>query len=154
MNDRPEYQQGPQDEAGMVAACRDLHASIDALDERAAKVLGVSRNDLRCLHLLERGPVSPTHIAVAIGLTKGSVTVLLDRLEKKELVRRLPSPGDGRAVVVEATRRAWVTLAEIYRPFGTALVSLSSAYGMQRASIVTAALQDIARLCREEASRG
>ena len=153
MEKRPDYQQGPQDEAGIVAACRELHASIDALDERAARVLGVSRNDLRCLNLLERGPVSPTRIADALGLTKGSVTVLLDRLEKKELVRRMPAPDDGRGVVVEATRQAWMSLATIYRPFGEALVSLSSALGPQGASAATKALLQIAGLCRAEALR-
>lgn len=154
MEKRPAYQQGPQDDAGIVAACRELHASIDALDERAAKVLGVSRNDLRCLNLLERGPVSPTRIAEALGLTKGSVTVLLDRLEKKDLVRRMRAPEDGRAVVVEATKQAWMSLAAIYRPFGEALVSLSSTYGQHRASAATTALLDIANLCRAEASKG
>lgn len=154
MEKRPVYQHGPQDDAGIVAACRELHASIDALDERAAKVLGVSRNDLRCLNLLERGPVSPTRIAEALGLTKGSVTVLLDRLEKKDLVRRMRASEDGRAVVVEATRQAWMSLAAVYRPFGEALVSLSSAYGHHRASAAKTALLDIAKLCRAEASKG
>lgn len=153
MEKRPAYQQGPQDEAGIVAACRELHASIDALDERAAKVLGISRNDLRCLNLLERGPVSPSRIAEALGLTKGTVTVLLDRLEKKNLVKRMPAPEDRRAVIVEATRQAWQSLASIYRPFGEALVGLSFAYGQQRASATTTALLDIAKLCRSEASK-
>jgi DNA-binding MarR family transcriptional regulator len=153
MEKRPDNQQGPKDEAGIVAACRELHASIDALDERAAKVLGVSRNDLRCLNLLERGPGSPTRIADALGLTKGSVSVLLDRLEKKDLVRRMPDPEDGRAFYVEATSKAWLSLAEIYRPFGEALVNLSSAYGRQHASAAAAALLDIAKLCRAEASK-
>lgn len=146
-------QQGPQDDAGVVAACRELHAAIDALDERAAKVLGVSRNDLRCLNLLERGPVSPTRIAETLALTKGSVTTLIDRLERKNLVSRKSSPNDGRAVVVEATSEAWMVLANIYRPFGEALSDLSGRYGPDRARVVSQALFEIAALCRTEAGK-
>jgi len=146
-------QQGPQDDAGVVAACRELHSAIDALDERAAKVLGVSRNDLRCLNLLEQGPVSPTRIADALALTKGSVTTLIDRLEKKNLVSRRSSPDDGRAVVVEATREAWMVLANVYRPFGQALSDLSGCYGPDRAKVVSEALFEIAALCRTEAGK-
>ena len=153
MSDDPTAQLGPQDDAGVVAACRELHSAIDALDEKAAKVLGISRNDLRCLNLLERGPVSPTQLAEALALTKGSVTTLIDRLEKKSLVIRRGSPDDGRAVLVEATREAWMTLASIYRPFGEALVDLSRHYGHARAKALGEALVEIAALCRAEAAK-
>lgn len=153
MGDDPTSQLGPQDDAGVVAACRELHAAIDALDERAAKALGVSRNDLRCLNLLERGPVSPTQIAEALALTKGSVTTLIDRLERKSLVSRRSSPDDGRAVLVEATREAWTALANIYRPFGEALADLSRSYGDDRAQVVSEAVMEIAALCRTEAAK-
>ncbi|BCY10462.1 MarR family winged helix-turn-helix transcriptional regulator [Actinoplanes sp. L3-i22] len=38
-----------------------------------------------------------------LGLDKSSITGLVSRAEKRELVRRLPSPDDGRAVLVELT---------------------------------------------------
>jgi DNA-binding MarR family transcriptional regulator len=148
VNDSPNYVAGPQDAAGIVAACRRLHAAIDALDEKAAAKLAISRNDLRCLHLLENGPVSPSAIAHALGLTSGSVTILLDRLEARELVRRKPSPTDRRALLIEATAYAWKSIAEIYRPFGEALVALSAAYGPHNAKQVAQALEEIATLCR------
>ena len=153
MGEDPTSQMGPQDDAGVVAACRELHSAIDALDERAAKVLGISRNDLRCLNLLERGPVSPTQIADALALTKGSVTTLLDRLEEKSLVSRRSSHDDGRVVVVEATIEAWMALAKIYRPFGEALADLSRRYGHDRASLLSQALFEVAALCRAEAAK-
>ncbi|MEM7687438.1 MAG: MarR family transcriptional regulator [Pseudomonadota bacterium] len=149
MSDSPEYQDGPSDEAGIIASCRRLHAAIDTLDQRAARALGVSRNDLRCLHLLENGPVSPSAIGRSLSLTSGSVTVLLDRLEKKDLVRRLPSPDDRRALLIEATAKAWQSLAGIYRPFGEALSNLSSTYGQRRANEAAAILGDIADICVE-----
>jgi DNA-binding MarR family transcriptional regulator len=150
MSNSPDYKDGPQDDAGIVAACRQLHAAIDALDEKAAQALGIARNDLRCLNLLERAPVSPTGIAQALSLTSGSVTVLLDRLEHRGLVRRRPSPSDRRALLVEATPQAWQALAAIYRPFGEALVALSTEYGHARALFASQALQDIAARCQQQ----
>lgn len=152
MSDSPEYQDGPSDEAGIVASCRRLHAAIDTLDQSAARALGVSRNDLRCLHLLENGPVSPSRIGQSLSLTSGSVTVLLDRLEKKDLVRRLPSPDDRRGLLIEATSTAWQSLAGIYRPFGEALDKLSSDYGDQKAGEAAAILSDIAEICADHSS--
>lgn len=152
MSDSPEYQDAPSDEAGIISACRRLHAAIDALDQNAAQTLGVSRNDLRCLHLLENGPVSPSAIGQSLSLTSGSVTVLLDRLEKKDLVRRLPSPDDRRALLIEATPKAWQSLAGIYRPFGEGLSRLSLAYGHQKAREAASILDDIAHICQEQRS--
>lgn len=152
MTERPEYQEAPSDEAGIVNACRRLHAAIDALEQNAAQALGVSRNDLRCLHLLENGPISPSMIGQSLSLTSGSVTVLLDRLERKDLVRRTPSPDDRRALLIEATAEAWQSLAGIYRPFGEALGRLSSAYGDQKASAAAAILGDIAGICEDQQS--
>jgi DNA-binding MarR family transcriptional regulator len=150
MSKSPDYKNGPEDVAGIVAACRQLHAAIDSLDEKAAQALGIARNDLRCLNLLERAPVSPTGIAQALSLTSGSVTVLLDRLEHRGLVRRRPSPSDRRALLVEATPQAWQALAAIYRPFGEALVALSTEYGPTRALVASQALQDIAARCQQQ----
>lgn len=150
MRGAPEYENGPEDGAGIVAACRRLHAAVDALDEKAAAALKISRNDLRCLHLLEKGPVSPTGIANGLRLTSGSVTMLLDRLESRGLVRRRHSPTDRRALLVEATPDAWSSLAGIYRPFGEALVELSATYGPVRSAVVSEAVDDIAALCRRQ----
>ncbi|WP_116968932.1 MarR family transcriptional regulator [Blastomonas sp. UPD001] len=150
MSDEPNYREGPDDAAGIVAACRALHSAVDALDAKAAKALAVSRNDLRCLHLLENGPVSPTQIGKALDLTSGSVTVLLDRLERKDFVRRRPSPHDRRALLVEATPRVWQSLAALYRPFGEALVNLSESYGTERARDAAQHLEDVAERCREQ----
>ena len=64
----------------IVGACRRLHAPIDRLDELAANKAGVSRSDLRCLNLLEFGPLPATAIAKQLKLATGSVTALIDRL--------------------------------------------------------------------------
>jgi DNA-binding MarR family transcriptional regulator len=125
------------DGAAVSAACRRLHAAIDGLDQAAADLLGVSRTDLRCLNLLEHGPLSPSRIAAALGITAGSVTALVDRLEAKGLVKRARTPGDRRGVLVSATPLVFRSIGELYRSCAMALHNMAMAYPPgERASAV------------------
>src|SRR5258708_7957077 len=64
--------------------------------------------------LLHKGPKSVSEIAHRIGLTAGSMSVALDRLEKRGLVRRHAHPTDRRNRVIRLTA-AGKTLIE--KPF-------------------------------------
>ena len=78
---------------------RTYQRSVDAFDEAAAIYLGVNRTDMRCLDvLLEQGQATPGYLADALGLTTGSITAMLDRLEKLGYVERRPDPGDRRRI--------------------------------------------------------
>lgn len=114
--------------ADVIAACRRLHAAIDALDQAAADLLGISRGDLRCLNLLEHGPIHPKQIATALGITPGSVTVMIDRLEAKGLVDRTRTPGDRRGVLVSATPLVFRSVGQLYRFCATTLSDMVLSY--------------------------
>ncbi|MEO0986246.1 MAG: MarR family transcriptional regulator [Cyanobacteria bacterium J06639_14] len=96
-------------------AGRRIHAAIDAIDYAIAEHLGVHRNDLRALNLLEEGPLSPRIIADRIGLTSGSVTALIDRLEKAGFVERRPSKTDRRSIEVGITPHRYAEIGMLYR---------------------------------------
>lgn len=114
--------------ADVIAACRRLHAAIDGLDQAAADILGVSRSDLRCLNMLEHGPVHPKQVSASLGITPGSVTAMIDRLEAKGLVERARTPGDRRGVLVSATPLVFHTVGELYRSCAIALRELVLSY--------------------------
>ena len=91
-------------------AVQAYQASVSDFDREVARVLGVGSTDLACLELvLGADGVSPRDVATALGLTTGSVTTMVDRLEKRGYVTRHPHPDDGRKVLVRATPR--LTLA-------------------------------------------
>lgn len=98
----------------LVAACRRLYRAIDGLDAKAARLAGISRSDLRCLNLLAEAPAKPGKIAIELGLTSGSVTALLDRLEQAGLAERARDPNDRRGVVARATTQLFETLGPVY----------------------------------------
>jgi DNA-binding MarR family transcriptional regulator len=83
---------------------RAFQRSVDQGDDEIARLLGLNRTDLRCLDLLlQRGPSAPSRLSVELGLTTGSVTAMLDRMEKAGYITRTPDPGDRRKVIVQAT---------------------------------------------------
>jgi DNA-binding MarR family transcriptional regulator len=121
-----------------------LHAAIDALDQVAADMLGVSRNDLRCLNLLEQGPLTPSSIAQALRLTSGSVTALLDRLEAKGLVERSRDPSDRRGIRVSMTPIVFATVGRLYRSCAETLLETVAMYPSDEREAAVRHLSDAA----------
>ena len=70
--------------------------------QAVADRLGLNVIDLRCLRLA-RDAVEPTagHLAKITGLTTGTITGLLDRLERARFIRRERDPEDRRKVIVK-----------------------------------------------------
>jgi DNA-binding MarR family transcriptional regulator len=143
----------PDDNAGIIRGCRELHTAIDRLDAAVADSIGVSRNDLRCLNLLENGPLSSKAIGTALGLTSGSMTALIDRLEKKGLVRRIADPLDRRGVMVEATETVFREIGHIYRDYAQNLLAITATYSDREKREAAAHLNDAAKACLLTLSR-
>ena len=98
----------------IMNAGRRIHQVVDAIDMVVSVRFGVSRNDLRCLHLLEEGPATPGEVAVRTGLTSGSVTALIDRLEGAGFVERRRSCADRRSVEIVMNETRLLELRVIY----------------------------------------
>jgi DNA-binding MarR family transcriptional regulator len=93
-------------------------AAVNDFDTAAARVLGVNPTDLRCLEILLAQPTAlPSQLSEQLGLTSGSITTMLDRLQQQGYLTRTPDPTDRRKVLVRATPKAtqkvWV---ELYQP--------------------------------------
>jgi DNA-binding MarR family transcriptional regulator len=72
---------------------------------------------LRCLEILtQNDSVLPSQLAVQLGLTTGSVTAMLDRLERLGYATRSADPADRRKVVIRITTKATRKAAKIYGP--------------------------------------
>lgn len=102
-------------------AVQAYQAAVDDFDAALADQLGVNRTDLRCLELLLQQEATPNRLGSALGLTSGSVTAMLDRLEKLNYVSRSPDPDDRRKVTVRA--------ADVVRERATALLAPMLAEG-------------------------
>lgn len=95
--------------AAVTVAARRHYVAYTLFNQALAHRLGLHPTDLQCLGLLEleTEPLSTGEIAKLIGLTSGSATRLVDRLEKAGFIERVPDPQDRRKALVSlATRRA------------------------------------------------
>lgn len=92
-----------QDVANKVfMAARDQGVSSVLFRNAIARRLGLNATDSECLSYLGiKGTSTPTALARYTGLTSGSTTAMLDRLEKSGYIRRLPNPSDRRGTLVE-----------------------------------------------------
>jgi DNA-binding MarR family transcriptional regulator len=130
-------------EQDLGAAIRTYQRSVDAFDEVAADYLGINRTDLRCMDvLLEQGQATPGYLADALGLTSGSVTAMLDRLEKLDYVERRPDPTDRRRIEVRPTAQSYAVARKLWGP-------LAEEGGRSLARYSKAELELLTRILRE-----
>ncbi|MEV0171016.1 MarR family transcriptional regulator [Streptomyces sp. NPDC050803] len=88
--------------AELSVVSRRYMASYALFNQAVADHLGLHPTDLQCLNLLtlEGGPVTTGRIAELTGLTTGSATRLVDRLERAGYVVRERDAADRRRVLV------------------------------------------------------
>jgi DNA-binding MarR family transcriptional regulator len=102
--------------AAIADALADLQAAYDDRDQALAQYLGVGRTDLRCLDLIIRGgPQTASDLGARLHLTRGSMTTLIDRLERAGYVRRRDDPSHGRRKLIIPTPRLANAITPVIR---------------------------------------
>lgn len=140
--------------AELGATVRAHQRSVDAVDEAAAAAIGVNRTDLRCLDLLlATGDMAPSRLSTELGLTTGSVTAMLDRLERQDYVTRSPDPADRRKVVIRVTEAAREKTEVIYGPIADAGQEILARYSAAELETIIDFLDRSRELQDEHAAR-
>ena len=103
-----------------------LAKAFHSLAARAEESLNLSQtglgdSDFRVLEaLLHKGPLPVNTIGPKVWLTPGSISVAVDRLEKKALVKR-KSTGDRRVRLVELTAKGRALITKTFRAHAAAM---------------------------------
>lgn len=151
---RPQTKKAPKaaapsaPEASAFEALQALHSAVARFDQAAARELSLKRSDVACLRLLSSGGKRASEIGQALGLTSGSVTALIDRLEKAKLVKRSESDADRRAIQVELMSATQRRLAKAYEPL---IGALDAALGAKKRATVEALLSAARSLSARDA---
>src|SRR5215470_14979328 len=99
----------------VLAASRESSTLAVFFHASMAEHVGLGATEEKTLALLSQlGPLTAGEIASHIGLTTPSVTGLLDRLESKEMVRRIRDPHDRRRVIVEPNQERLAELDQVF----------------------------------------
>jgi DNA-binding MarR family transcriptional regulator len=98
-------------EKQVFMAARDQGISSVLFRNAISRRVGLNVTDSECLSLLGiKGVSTPTELARYTGLTTGSATAMLDRLEKADFIKRMPNPKDRRGLLIEINER-WTKTA-------------------------------------------
>lgn len=131
----------------IVAAIRQIIRAVDIQSRQLFELHGLTGPQLAVLQETQRlGPTSPTTLARAVHLSQATVTGILQRLQRRELVSRESNMDDRRSVMVSITAAGEALLADspsqLQDRFREALTSLPSWERLQ----ILATLQRVAAL--------
>jgi MarR family 2-MHQ and catechol resistance regulon transcriptional repressor len=143
-----------QDTAGvhvwlvLAKAFRALMArSVESLDLSRA---GLGDSDFRVLEvLLHKGPLPVNTIGPKVWLTPGSISVAVDRLEKKALVKR-KNTVDRRVRLVELTAKGRVLITKTFREHANAMEEAAGVLSKEERLILLRLLKKLGKGGQEE----
>ncbi|MBD2865049.1 MarR family transcriptional regulator [Paenibacillus sp. IB182363] len=117
---------------------RGLGDRMILYQDRIAASLGLNNNDFISVDILrEKGPITAGELSKLTGLATGSVTALIDRLEKLGYVRRQNDPSDRRKVIIVPLYENKQEVSNAYLPLHSALVKLASSYTVEELELIT-----------------
>lgn len=130
---------------------QEMSMWMTLMHEAMAAKLGLNATDLKALSLLRRQPsLGPSELAVHMGLTRGSVTTLLDRLERKRFIRRSRHQADGRQVRLELRAERQPEIAALYSSLGGRMAALYGTYTPAQLRFIQHFMEGLTAVCRAE----
>jgi DNA-binding MarR family transcriptional regulator len=108
------------------------------MHEAIARKVGLSGTDHKYLgFLIEKGQMTAGELSSLTGLTTGAVTGLIDRFEKKKLVKRQFAKDDRRKVIIEPLTENIMRLFEpLYKEFRKESEKLFASFSNKEIKII------------------
>lgn len=108
------------------------------MHEAVARKAGLSGTDHKYLgFFLEKGNMTAGELSNLSGLTTGAVTGLIDRFEKKRLVKRTYNKDDRRKVIIEPnTKNIMALLEPLYKEFRGKSDKLIASFTNEEAKVI------------------
>ncbi|WP_329119301.1 MarR family winged helix-turn-helix transcriptional regulator [Streptomyces sp. NBC_01353] len=141
--------------AELYGEARHYMAAYALFNQAVADRLKLHPTDVQCLNLLslECGPVTTGRIAELTGLTTGSATRLVDRLERAGYVTRERDAEDRRRVLVTAVPERMAELGAFWRRLNGAWGTMFDAYSDAEVALLIAHMRRTVELSAEQVER-
>jgi len=108
------------------------------MHEAVARKAGLSGTDHKYLgFLMQQGSMTAGELSTLTGLTTGAVTGLIDRLERKKLVKRTFAEDDRRKVIIEPnTKNIMDLLVPLYKEFRSRSEKLMASFSAKEIKVL------------------
>jgi MarR family transcriptional regulator for hemolysin len=101
-----------------------LLARLARIAEQTCQATGISLPQYRLLVAVSGGPQRASELAASVGVSRPTLTSLVDGLEDNGLLRRVPVPSDRRGIRLETTEAGKQAMALAERALAQRLVCL------------------------------
>jgi DNA-binding MarR family transcriptional regulator len=139
----------PKDLVGrLFAAIRGVGDQGELTRAVIAEVLGLNKTDLAGVDFLysQEGTCTAGELSRATGLTSGSTTALIDRLEKAGYAVRENDPTDRRRQLVRLSDKAHARCEAVYEPIRKEMFKLWSNYNASELELIVRFLTEGTKL--------
>jgi DNA-binding MarR family transcriptional regulator len=138
----------------VLAASRELSTETVMFHTAIADRRGLSVTESKASDYLARlGPLTPKELARHSGLAPASVTALVDRLERKGIVRRKPHPDDRRKVLVELNQSPVSAALPLWDYIVSASVEICGKYSEDQLETILDFVTEAAAISHRAAER-
>lgn len=122
----------------VITALRETSANSVMYSQATADKAGLHSTDMECLdHLILHGPMTAGRLCELTGLSSGTMTALIDRLERAGYVRRERGARDRRQVlVVPEQEKINSDLMPVTQPLGEAVYAMLQGYSEQELQLI------------------
>lgn len=128
-----------------IVLCRAFR-TISEIVKKDIKGYGLNLTEFEMLELLHhKGAQTIQEIGGKVLLTSGSMTYVVDQMEKKGLVRRLVCENDRRVTYVEETAQGAQLMDSIFPAHTRCIESIFSALDEQELTLMTTLLKRVAK---------
>lgn len=154
-SDQPEQPEQPtEQQEKLTMSMRGLGTRTVLYQQNVAAYLGLYNNDFLSIDILhEKGPVTAGELSRLTGLTTGSVTSLIDRLERSGFVRRQQDPHDRRKVIIVPLYEDKEDVSAAYLQLHEEMVKLASNYSDEELELITQFLNKAGSVLEEQIHR-
>ena len=129
------------------------YRALSHIAERSISDAGLGLTEFATLEaLLHKGPLTIGEIQSKVPLALGSMTAVVDRLEKRGLILRTPSPADRRAKVLKLSPKGRAAVEEAFRRHAEDLESAMAVLTHREKRQLRTLLKKLGRFAAEKRS--
>ena len=119
-----------------------------------AKRMGLGTSELAALeHLQAAGPMTPGRLGRRLSMSPGAVTALVDRLEKRGHVERLPNPEDRRSALLRETEVGLRDSLEHLWPYIEEMSGIEESFTEEERAVISRYLKAATQATHRHAER-